>query len=51
MRKIILAAMMLTVACISSMAIDLPRDIVNTELAISFHKQQIRLLDERIVQT
>ena len=51
MRRLLLAALMLAVACLPSEAIDLPRDIVNTELAISFHKQQIRLLNDRIVQT
>ena len=51
MRRLLLAVLMLAVACLPSEAIDLPRDIVNTELAISFHKQQIRLLNDRIVQT
>lgn len=51
MRRVLLAVLMLAVACLPSEAIDLPRDIVNTELAISFHKQQIRLLNDRIVQT
>ena len=51
MRRLLLAAMMLAVTCLPSEDIDLPRDIVNTELAISFHKQQIRLLNDRIVQT
>ena len=41
MRRLLLAVLMLAVACLPSEAIDLPRDIVNTELAISLHKQQM----------
>ena len=32
-------------------AIDMPRDPANIELAISFHKDMIDLLDDRVVQT
>ena len=50
MKKILIALTLMTGICFQSKAIDLPRDIVNTELAISFHKEQIKLLNERIVQ-
>ena len=51
MRCVLSTIMVMVIACLPSAAIDMPRDVFNIELAISFHKQQIKLLNDRIVQT